>query len=323
VQWADEPRQGEPTRIRTLVSYHLPTGGALRSELCYVNAGAVVDIALLLRERANTQQVTGHMTHIMIHPNAAMLLPEDRDSEISAGSSTEKISSTQKGVGSAISRKVRREAMTMKDWRVFDPTAALTINVLEPNRHLRNGQAWSVEVPQGLSLGLNHGGFYPYCTSREVSVAQALSDANIHPRYLGMVALCMRTFPIRVGSLPGQTSGGYYHDQKELDWTELPVPGPELTTVTKRPRRIFSWSRSQYRDALNKTLPAVVFLNFVNYFRTVREFEQHMADMDDDHHMVGVKPHIVYGLGPTIEDVTDDPGLAMSHLMHMIEERIK
>lgn len=311
----------EPGRVKKLVLFHLPTGGVLRNELCYINAGAVVDIALFVKERANAEHVMGYKPHIQIHPNAVILDPGDVDTEGGIDSKMTKISSTRKGVGAAIARKVRREADLMDKWRLVDPLAAIKTNKLHFNDHLRHGQSVVIEVPQGLSLGLNHGGFYPYCTSREVSVAQALSDANIHPKWLGLTALCMRAFPIRVGSLPGTTSGGHYHDQREMQWHEFPVDEPEITTVTKRPRRIFSWSRNQYRDALAKTMPAVVFLNFVNYFGSTLQFFRHVQAMQEDHDSIGIKPMIVYGLGPMIEDVVDDYDEAERRLSLQIAAR--
>lgn len=322
-EWEErEIRGGELTvDPKKLVTYHLPTGGVLRGELCYINAGAVVDIPMFLRELSDAETLMGRRLMVQIHPQAAMLLPEDRAEEASEASTATSISSTRKGVGAAIARKVHRDAFTMKDWRRhYQDVDRVNINVLDFNRVLRFGHSVSIEVPQGISLGLNHGGFYPYCTSREVSVAQAMADAGIHPSFLGLTALSMRTFPIRVGSLPGQTSGGHFFDQKEIGWDEIGVE-PELTTVTKRPRRLFTWSREQYRQALVKARPALVFLNFVNYFCSIRQFEQHVADMIDDHDMVGVKPALIYGLGPRIEDVTASDVEVHTRLMDIIEGR--
>lgn len=323
VVWSVPPvGLGEPGRTMRVVTYHLPTGAVMRGELAYVNAGAVVDINLLMTERQKAEQVMGHHIHTMIHPSAVILQPEDRESEMEAGSAMGAISSTRKGVGAAIARKARREADLMNKWKVYAPGVNLKVEALDLNRQLKSGMAVSVEVPQGLSLALNHGGFYPYCTGREVSVAQALADAGIHPRWLGMVALSMRTYPIRVGSLPGSTSGPYYHDQKEITWDELGQP-PEMTTVTQRIRRVFTWSRQQYRDALVKTMPSLVFLNFCNYFKSVQDFGLRLASMQEDHDMVGIKPAIIYGFGPAIEDVIDDPDMATVHMDRIISERGK
>jgi adenylosuccinate synthase len=316
------PMIGTTTReSKRLVTYHLPTGGVLRHELCYINAGAVIDVDMLMREITDAAGVMGHLPMVQVHPNAAMLLVDDKVAEADEASAATAISSTRKGVGAAIARKVRREALTIKDYKRFYPDASIRLNLLELGRVTRFGQSVSIEVPQGISLGLNHSGFYPYCTSREVSVAQAMSDAGIHPADLGLVALSMRTFPIRVGSLPGQTSGGYFFDQKEIEWSSLGLE-PELTTVTRRPRRLFTWSREQYRQALWKSRPAVVFLNFVNYFKSVRQFQDHMTNMWEDHDLTGIKPSVIFGFGPRIEDVIDGGALeAEAYLNDLLTDR--
>jgi adenylosuccinate synthase len=303
-QWWDVDGNDQRTEMKKIVTYHLPTGGVLRGELCYINAGAVVDVPMLMKEIEEATATVGKTIHVQIHPHAAMLLPEDREAEAAPGSSAEAISSTRKGVGSAISRKVMRSADTMADWKKHYGEHALRVHTQSFNSSLKHGHSISIEVPQGISLGLNHSGFYPFCTSREVSVAQAMSDAGIHPKFLGFTALSMRTFPIRVGSLPGSTSGPYFFDQREIDWSDLDLE-PELTTVTKRPRRIFTWSREQYRQALIKAQPEIVFLNFVNYYRSVKQLDQQLAGMKEDHGLTGIDPTIIYGLGPCIEDVYD------------------
>jgi adenylosuccinate synthase len=321
-EWSYPATDVSDERVYKLVLYHLPTGGVWRDELCYINAGAVVDIGVLAKELQHVHHVMEFPPNVLVHPSAVILQPEDRDDERGPNSAMHSISSTQKGVGAAIARKVRRTADLMNKFRTYAIDTPIRLERLDLNRHLAAGRALSIEVPQGMSLGLNHGGFYPYCTSREVSIAQAMSDAGVHPRHLGPVALTMRTFPIRVGSLPGSTSGGHYHDQREIDWTELPVSEPEITTVTKRPRRVFTWSREQYRDALRKAHPSVVFLNFVNYFKSAREFDSHMADMESDHDLTGIRPQIVYGLGPRVSDIMTLPSMARNLLTVLVERRL-
>jgi adenylosuccinate synthase len=76
-----------------------------------------------------------------------------------------------------------------------------------------------------------------------------------------------RTYPIRVGSLPGTTSGDGYNDQRETSWDNLGVYGivPEYTTVTGRERRVFTWSNMQIEQAMVMCDPDHIFLNFCNY----------------------------------------------------------
>jgi hypothetical protein len=80
---------------------------------------------------------------------------------------------------------------------------------------------------------------------------------------LTVIGTC-RVHPIRVGNTPDGYSGDWYPDQEEITWEEIGIEA-ELTTVTKRPRRIASWSWHQIVDALNDCDPDEIFLNFCNY----------------------------------------------------------
>ena len=100
-----------------------------------------------------------------------------------------------------------------------------------------------------------------------------------------------RTLPIRVGG----TSGDCYPDQEELTWDALGIE-PELTTVTKRVRRIFTYSRMQIEEACWWCEPDLIFLNFANYV--------------DKDYVTQIVAHIDQfstvrwlGFGPTYDDV--------------------
>lgn len=57
-----------------------------------------------------------------------------------------------------------------------------------------------LEVAQGLDLGINHSGNYPYTTSRNVSTAQLLADSGISPFRLLQTIMVIRPFPIRISN---------------------------------------------------------------------------------------------------------------------------
>lgn len=285
---------------RKFVTYHLPTIAVVQGTVAYVNAGSIVDIELLQKEIANVGFDT---SKLRIHPRAVVVTNEHKLAEQQADSSATKLASTQKGVGAALADKVMRSAKLAQDY----PELAPYVSALDLNNLLDCQGAVTMEIPQGMDLGLNHGHSYPTCTSREVSVAQGLSDANIHPRFLGKVAMSVRSYPIRVGNIVqddvvlGQ-SGGCYDDQREVTWEELGLP-PELTTVTKRVRRIFTWSNEQYRKSLLAIRPDIVFCNFLNYHRTYEEAIQWKIQMRKVESELGWYPLHIYGIGPNVEDV--------------------
>lgn len=95
-------------------------------------------------------------------------------------------------------------------------------------------------------------------------------------RFLKETNLVVRTFPIRVGNEYDKDgkeighSGPVFPDQKELTWDEISkfagVPLLERTTVTKKVRRIFTFSKDQLEHALYVAGHCNIFLNYMNYF---------------------------------------------------------
>jgi hypothetical protein len=112
-----------------------------------------------------------------------------------------------------------------------------------------------------------------------------------------------RTFPIRVANrfnAEGQMigwSGPCYPDQRELDWKEDLGMEPELTTVTKLPRRIFSFSMHQLLDSVRANDVNKIFMNFMNYLNK-EDAVKFMANLKRN----GMYPTLV-GVGATIDDV--------------------
>lgn len=318
------PNAGHTTKWkdgRSITLFHLPTGGVVRQQPCYLNAGSIIDIDLLAMEMQAVAELYGKRPVVSIHPCAGILTTDDVRSENEAAGAMTRIASTRKGVGSALARKIRREAKVALDH--INEIESIGVNISSPVFCMNDGSIpVSIEVPQGVSLSLNNSKFYPFTTSREISVAQAFSDAFIHPSRLGHVIMAVRTFPIRVGNVEGGTSGSGYLDQSELGWDDFPVSHPELTTVTKRPRRIFTWSDDQYRHALLACRPDAVFLNFVNYYTRGSMLDERVAKMNYiERQLFGFDVPKIFGLGPNVEDVYDDMASAANRLDQIIKER--
>lgn len=285
------------------VCFHLPTTGVVHraAALSYINAGSIIDVPAFLAE---LQATCVH--RVMIHPHAAVIAPEDRAAEKAAGSSVSRIASTQKGVGSAISNKIMRRGRLAGE----TPELMPYVGTLDLNQIMGDWKSVVVEAPQGFDLSLNHGLRYPFTTSRDCWVGSALSDAGIHPSLVGEICAVVRTFPIRVGHLTDEfgnrlgDSGPFYPDSRELDWaTDMPGIEPERTTVTKRIRRIATWSDQQYENMLRMNRPTLVFLNFCNYLRGARSFIQQIDRMAAIERRVGLQVNRIYGFGPNVEDV--------------------
>ena len=192
---------------------------------------------------------------LMIHENAVLLQPDHIKMEEGL---MNRIGSTAQGSSAAMIHKITREP----DAVIKSDPHLLWKNVVTHDdwmKELNDAEHILLEGCQGYSLGLN-AGFYPYCTSRDCTPARLLAGAGIPYQWARNVIGAARTYPIRVGG----NSGPSYADSAELRWEDLDLT-PEKTTVTKRNRRIFEFSRLQMKAAVIACQPDQVFLNFCNY----------------------------------------------------------
>lgn len=282
-----------------MVTYHVPSSAlCTRSEPpIYLTAGSIIDPLVLITECA---QYDVDPTRVVIHPHAAVVEEEHRREEKIA-TSYAKHGSTMKGTGASLSAKITRRGNVAKESRILRQHG-FKIEAMDLRDELRKigKRPALMEVPQGVGLGVNSG-FYPFVTSREISVSQALSDAQLHPYYLGDVYMSVRTFPIRVGHVYDESgemighSGPFFADSDELSWEDIGVT-PELTTVTKRVRRVATFSFEQYKSAYHLIRPDYVFLNFANYMydNELRELARLMSE---------IKIPDLMGYGPSVKDV--------------------
>lgn len=262
----------------------------------YLNAGAIIDPEVLWEE---IETWGFGPPYFGIHPNAALIEKQDREAEANPESSTARIASTGKGVGSALSRKIMREGNVAGMRYGWWANCLSVHNLAEKSRDA----TVLVETAQGFSLGVN-GEFYPHTTSRDCTTLQAAADAHIPHTHIKQVIACYRTLPIRVGNTAVGNSGSHYHDQAELAWDKLGLE-PELTTVTKRVRRVFSWSRVQFRESVAVNRPTVILLNFCNYLEEAA-LEQLIGWIYGDYSAVmgrDVAPLLLLGYGPHNGDV--------------------
>ena len=248
------------------VTKSIPSGYVNRDAKLFLTAAATINPEVFLREVEMLEPVFGIAHRLWIHPHAGVVFPEDIEEE---RQSMGGIASTMTGGGAALRRKVARKAKLAKDVPELQPFVRdCTFEILAD---ARRGARVLSETAQGFDLSLNHGWQYPYTTSRDVTPSSTLNN-------LSRTWASMRTMPIRVGHFydpkTGEKlgdSGPFYPDQEELSWDEVHnIAGTtkdltELTTVTKRVRRIFTWSPTQYARMLQICQPTDIFLNFSNY----------------------------------------------------------
>jgi adenylosuccinate synthase len=296
------------SRGRKFIHTHLANGVVspmLRRVL--LGPGSMIDPDQLLQEIHDCREVIGQ-AQIAIHPHAAIVYQRHRDEE--AGPMT-KIGSTKKGVGAAAIERIRRDPDTANIAANEPRLKAFVVTTKEYSDLLGMADNTLIEGAQGYGLSMYHG-FYPYTTSRDVSTWQILADCGIpasmimqgiHRPALFNVIGTARTYPIRVanrfdteGTQVGY-SGPCYDDQVEITFEEIGQK-VELTTVTKLPRRIFTFSEKQITEAVRYCNATHTFLNFINYVRAKDEMFGIINRLESSGTIIAW-----VGTGPTHDDV--------------------
>lgn len=248
----------------------LPSGVYSKNlRIIAIGPGAVFSIERLHQEVRGLREA-GIEAKIVIHECAAILRESHAELE---RQTLNGISSTMQGSMYAMLEKMERSIQPTPPNVAGRNIGAIEGDVSSLGIKVVSADAWMeimamakhilCEGSQGYSLGIN-AGFYPYCTSRDCTVWRLIADCGLAPGENVRVIGSARVHPIRVGSLPGTTSGGHYSDQVEMTWEEVGQK-PELTTVTGRERRVFSFSYKQIRAAMLANRVDEVFLNFCNY----------------------------------------------------------
>jgi adenylosuccinate synthase len=256
----------------------------------YLSAGAIIDRDILRKE---AEAFPG--LQIFVHPNAAIVTDEDKKNE--ENGPIAEVAGTRSGTGEALVRKIRRmpSVIASNSLGLIAHNVSILNHRIKPERN-----SYFMEVSQGFSLGINSH-FYPKVTSRECTVMQGLADARISPRQLARVYMAVRTFPIRVGDVDGHSSGGWYHDQHETNWENLGVT-PEITTVTKRIRRVASFSMTQFIEACWANDPDCVFVSHMDYLDE-NDRASLMEDLTAAKYHMGKHFDFLVASGPKVGDV--------------------
>lgn len=237
-----------------------------------IGPGSIINLDILRKELKKFETMLCDK-RILIHPRAAIVHQRHKDLEANVLAS---VSSTFSGTGAAVADKVMRKEHAI----IANMTQDLVCSEDEYNTAITDAEILQIESAQGFELGINTGFSYPYCTSRDVTPAQILSDCAVPMWVDPEIWVTMRVHPIRVGHQYDKQgrkigdSGPVYNDQQELDWADIEfAPAPERTTVTNKIRRIFTFSEIGCRRMLNFVRPDHIFLNFVNYLEANPSFE--------------------------------------------------
>lgn len=282
----------EDDKYGRVMTQHLPTSMVNPSTQLYIGPGAAITPSILFDEILHYRDIIGDR-EIVINPRAMVIKPEHAEKEkqiIRSGS-------TFKGCGAACADKVMRVPGTQlfgewyryEDWsevvgQKMDRDSVNFIlshvrvedGMFDLNNAIDCGESIMIEGSQGCDLDINYGLPYPNTTSRQCHAGQLVADCGISPRLVTDIVMIMRPYPIRISNKTNigiDISSGDYDGSKELTWDEIKkrcgapegVDFGEMTTVTKKMRRVFemNWGRLEYVTILNR--PTCIALNFVQY----------------------------------------------------------
>ena len=214
---------------------------------------------------------------------------------------TMKRGTTAHGCGACRARRVLRRAEAKYARDIPELKEFICDVPTEIMARLDKGQAGLLEIAQGFQLSYLLSEFFPYTTSRNCTTMAGMDDAMLPVHYAGNVIINCRTLPIRINNFKfiapdghhltwaekceydkeGKkyekyegSSGPGYDDQTEMTWEQVTemagsqTPIIEMTSVTKLPRRVFSFSKKNLADAIKyNRANGEVFLsiNFMNY----------------------------------------------------------
>ena len=287
----------------------LPVGSLFDGVVSLLGPHAAIRVDLLEYEMEMVKNEIGKYPEVVIHPLATIVTTEDITEETGL---IDGIASTGQGGCSAMTKKIwrRGEANLAKDCEEVKHLVGDTHSILREG--LKDGYAGLAEGSQGFDLSLNCGHSYPHTTSRDCLIGIMVDNCGVPLKSVGSIIASFRTLPIRVGSTKN-TSGPFYDDQTEMTWKEVSdlcgYDVEERTTVTKRVRRVFTFSEEQTRKFCEYVRPDYAFLNFVNYFPEGKDRDEMLENVGSILEDYGCSLRLL-GTGADLEDMIDTKDFA-------------
>jgi len=283
-----------------------------------IAAGSEIDPSVLNAE-VESLDAAGYKVseRLMIDASATFMLKEYAEKE-QQNQMWERLGSTAHGIGEARAARIMRTALTWGDALAHPQYADLAERYQECTaertdrwltKQLLAGHDVMIEGTQGAALSL-HGPYYPKCTSSDCRAIDFLAMAGLSPWGIPEATVepwvIIRTYPIRVAGDSGDLG-------TELSWEELGrrTDGyiqAEITTVTKRIRRVFDWNPELVRYAIEQNGGPYVCklaLGFFDYWypelagcTSLEDLRpEHLSRIDQVTQQVGVRPAVL-GTGP-------------------------
>lgn len=246
---------------KTWALRQLPVSVLAPGTTAVLPAGAVIDPEIFARE---VQLLGLGPERVIVSRYATVISDEDKKAERAEGL-VDRIGSTGSGTGAALIRRMSRRADTSI---LANEHPALQEYLGDPSsvmrEELNRNRLIVIEGSQGFGLSLLHGGYYPKATSRDTTAGTFVGEAGLSPRDVRDITLVLRAHPIRVAGNSGRMEG-------ETSWSEiakaagLPDGYCELTTATRKVRRVGTFDPELVRRAIEVNNPTRIVLNYFDY----------------------------------------------------------
>ena len=300
-------RSGGPNAGHTVCNeegthiFHMLPCGIFNKCKLLLSAATMIDVEILIKEIDEY----GIMPERLYIDKYATII-EKRHKDYEKEMYNNKLS-TGSGIGYATSERViRKENLRfVKDieelneycsdvWRIVNDSYDQNKNIL-------------IEGTQGMDLSLYHGS-YPYVTSRDVSPGTLLGEVGLSSKSVDKIVMVLRTFPIR--SCRGPLGN-------EVTWEKInSIRGskcePEVSTVTKRIRRVGEFDFEKVKKAIRICRPDYIALTFVDYINgndyKVNSYDDLSIETKEFIEKLEKEletPVLLIGTGPSIDDIID------------------
>ncbi len=280
----------------------LPVAGWVDPRIRMVlGAGHMIKLDSLFNEIKELEAINGSQRdRIIIDSQAGVIDPAHVEKGKEAATFR---GSTHQGNGQAVAHKVVRDGKfrTAQDYSELD--AYVVNNTAElMGSWMWGGQTGLLEGSQGALLSLNHG-YYPYCTSKDVTPAALLAEAGIPTGRVRHIWAVYRIISMRVPGNSGPSDG------KEINWDDLEeAAGKIIPEDAKRQtdsgdrERIFLWSWNEFKKSVALIGPTHMALTFTDWWPVLRmegfTLDDHIEKMED----LADCPVVITRNGPAWDD---------------------
>lgn len=264
------PNAGHSTVGKDGIKYafrQIPAAGVRDYEAAlFIGPGSEVDLEVLVDEIDRMDRAGIPVRNRLYVSPEATILTEQHHQQEADDAGFGKEGSTRKGVGAARCARLMRRAGLARDVKGYLDTLGVVVGEPPGPKHRA-----MLEGTQGYWLG-SHAGMYPFCTSSDCRAIDFLAMSGCTFRMCSIMVV-MRSYPIRIAGNSGPL-------EDETSWEALGLE-PEITTVTKKVRRVGQWEPSKVRAALDANWvgpqPPVVAMTFMDYVADTPEGQRHLA----------------------------------------------